>query len=68
MEVKLKPVIWRSSRYCVSAAGCRVFGSLAAVLVITALPLDFVGKLMSLRTNFLLGALLHAIDGCKDLF
>ena len=61
-QLSWTPVIWGSSGYSVSAAGCWGFGLLAAVLVITALPLDFVGKLMSLRTNFLLGAL-HAIEG-----
>ena len=38
-------VIWgRSSGYYASAAGCRVLGLLAAVLVITAVLLNFVGK------------------------
>ena len=40
---------------------------LASVLVITALPLDFVGTLLSFRTIFLLGAL-HAIEGSRISF
>ena len=38
-----------------------VLGLLAALLVVVALPLDFVGKLRILRTKFLPGAL-HAIE------
>ena len=37
-------------------------GLLTAVLVVTAFPLDFAGKLTVLRTKFLPGAL-HAIEG-----
>ena len=45
----------------------RVLGLLAAVLVVMALPLDFVGKLRILRTKFLPGAL-HAIEGSRISF
>ena len=45
----------------------RVLGVLAVVLVVMALPLDFVGKLRVLRTKFLPGAL-HAIDASKISF
>ena len=42
----------------------RVVGLLAAVLVVMALPLDFVGKLRVLRTKLLPGAL-HAVEGAR---
>ena len=45
----------------------RVLGLLAAVLVVMALPLGFVGKLRVLRTKFLPGAL-HAIEGSRISF
>ena len=45
----------------------RVLGLLAAILVVTALPLDFAGKLWVLQTKFLPGAL-HAIEASRISF
>ena len=45
----------------------RVLGLLAAVLVVMAFPLDFVGKLRILLTRFLPGAL-HAFEALRICF
>ena len=50
-----------------ASVSCAVLGLLATVLVVTALPLDFAGKLAVLRTKFLPGAL-HAVEASRISF